>query len=236
MTHLLCQDHQMAGSTFVLVPGAGGNAHYWSRLVPLLRAGGHGAVAVDLPNWPGATLADQSDAISTAAGRAADVVLVAQSMGGFSAPLACDGLPVRRLVLLNAMIPVPGETPGQWWEHTRQAEARRRNDVREGRDPDADFDLATYFLHDLTPEVIKETEDSAGELAESLFACPFDLLGWPAVPTNVLSGRDDRFFPYEFQQWVAQERLGLPAEQIPGGHLVALSQPDAVASRLLELG
>ena len=69
-------------------------------------------IAVDLPNWPGATLADQADAIVAAAEGTEHVVLVAQSMGGFSAPLACDRLPVDRLVLLNAMIPQPGETAG----------------------------------------------------------------------------------------------------------------------------
>ena len=58
-------------------------------------------------------------------------------MGGFSAPLACDRLGVDWLVLLNAMIPQPGETAGQWWDNTGQAAAVRENDIREGRDPDA---------------------------------------------------------------------------------------------------
>ena len=53
------------------------------------------------------------------------VTLVAQSMGAFSAPLTCDRLPVDELVLLNAMIPAPGETAGEWWGNTGQAEAMR---------------------------------------------------------------------------------------------------------------
>jgi pimeloyl-ACP methyl ester carboxylesterase len=36
-------------STFVLIPGAGGTASFWSRVTPLLEAGGHQAIAVDLP-------------------------------------------------------------------------------------------------------------------------------------------------------------------------------------------
>ena len=36
-------------ATFVLVPGAGGQAWYWHRLVPELEARGHVAVAVELP-------------------------------------------------------------------------------------------------------------------------------------------------------------------------------------------
>ena len=33
----------------MLIPGAGGSAWYWHRVVPLLRAAGHEAAAVDLP-------------------------------------------------------------------------------------------------------------------------------------------------------------------------------------------
>ena len=36
-------------TSFVLIPGAGGSAWYWHRVVPLLREAGHGAIAVDLP-------------------------------------------------------------------------------------------------------------------------------------------------------------------------------------------
>jgi pimeloyl-ACP methyl ester carboxylesterase len=45
-------------------------------------------------------------------------------------------------------------------------------------------------------------------------------------------GRDDRFFPAGFQRRVARERLGVSADEMPGGHLVALSQPEELAARL----
>jgi pimeloyl-ACP methyl ester carboxylesterase len=57
-------------------------------------------------------------------------------------------------------------------------------------------------------------------------------LAWPDVPTRVLIGRDDRMFPAEFQLRVANERLGLDGDVIPGGHIVALSHPAEVADRL----
>lgn len=224
----------MEASTFVLVHGAGGSPDYWYRLTPRLEAAGHAVVAVTLPNWPGATQADQADAIVAAAGDASAVVLVAQSMGGFSAPLACDRLPVTWLVLLNAMVPRPGETAGAWWDTTGQREAARANDGREGRDPGAGFDLHTTFLHDLPSDVLDRvlaTENS--EPAASLFTAPFGLAGWPEVPTMVLAGRDDRLFPVEFQLRVARDRLGLDAEVLPGGHLLALSRPEELAGRLV---
>jgi pimeloyl-ACP methyl ester carboxylesterase len=53
------------------------------------------------------------------------------------------------------------------------------------------------------------------------------------VPTHVVIARDDRFFPAEFQRRVARERLGIPGDEVPGGHLVALSQPDELTQRLV---
>ena len=224
----------METSTFVLCPGAGSGPEYWYRLTPLLEQAGHAAVPVALPNGPGATLADQADAIVAAAGSASPVVLVAQSMAGFSAPLACDRLPVAWLVLVNPMIPAPGETAGAWWDNTGQPAAARANDERDGRDPDAPFDLHATFLHDLPPAVVERVLEAGGEEpADSLFAIPFDRPDWPSVPTTVLAGREDRLFPFDFQVRVARRRLGLEVEPLPGGHLVALSQPVALAERLL---
>ena len=222
----------MPRRSFVLIPGAGGDAAFWQLVEPLLQKAGYRTCAVTLPNWPSATFSDHANAIVAAAGVPEEVTLVAQSMGAFAAPLTCDRLPVSEIVLLNAMIPAPGETAGEWWGNTGQAEAMRSNDLREGRDPDAGFDAQTYFLHDLTPDalaVLSEVE----EPVDSLFQTRFPLDRWPDVPTTVLAGRDDRFFPYEFQRRLAKERLGLDAEPLPGGHLLALSQPEALVTRLI---
>jgi pimeloyl-ACP methyl ester carboxylesterase len=221
----------MQQHSFVLVPGAGGNAGFWQRVEPLLRRAGYHSVAVALPNWPGATFSDHADAIVAAAGGPDEVTLVAQSMGAFAAPLTCDRLPVSELVLLNAMIPAPGETAGEWWANTGQADAMRSNDLREGRHPDAGFDAQIYFLHDLPPDVLA-LPSGEEEPVESLFETRFPLTRWPNVPTTVLAGREDRFFPYEFQRRLARDRLGLEVEPLPGGHLLALSQPEALTAQL----
>jgi pimeloyl-ACP methyl ester carboxylesterase len=230
----MSQSGAVAPSTFVLLHGAGGSAAYWRQVVPRLGQAGHQVIAVDLPNWPGATLTDQADAIVAAAADADRVVLVAQSMAGFCAPLCCDRLKVDWLVLVNAMVPRPGETAGEWWENTGHGEAARANDLREGRDPDAGFDPMTVFLHDVPPDILDEVlAAESSEPVDSLFTEPLGVAQWPEVPTTVLAGRADRLFPYEFQVRVARERLGLAAEPLPGGHLLALSQPAALADRLL---
>lgn len=112
-------------SVFVLIPGAGGAAWYWHRVVPELRARGHEVVAVELPGADeSAGLPEYTDAVVAAVGDHDDVVVVAQSMGGFTAPMVCARVPVALLVLVNAMIPLPGETPGAWWDNTGSQEAR----------------------------------------------------------------------------------------------------------------
>ena len=52
------------------------------------------------------------------------------------------------------------------------------------------------------------------------------------MPTRVLIARDDRFLPADFQRRVARERLGIAADEMPGGDLVALSQPEELTARL----
>jgi pimeloyl-ACP methyl ester carboxylesterase len=219
--------------TYVLIPGAGGNASYWYRLEPELRRRGRDVVSVDLPaDDDSAGLPEYTDAVVSAIGDRTGVVLVAQSMAGFTAPLVCERVPVSLLVLVNAMIPAPGETAGAWWDDTGQAEARREKDVREGRPADADFDVATYFLHDLPQEVLDDAGAEGRRQSDTPFGQPWPLAAWPDVPTRVLAGRDDRFFPVEFQRRVSEQRLGITPEEMPGGHLVALVHPEELADRL----
>src|SRR6476661_3131290 len=99
-------------ATYALIPGAGGDAWEWHLLVRELEARGHEATAVDLPTGDDAAgWSEYADAVVEAIGdRRGDLVLVAQSLAGFSAPFVCERLPVSLLVLLNAMIPKPGET------------------------------------------------------------------------------------------------------------------------------
>jgi pimeloyl-ACP methyl ester carboxylesterase len=218
-------------SRFVLVPGAGGAGWYWHLVAGELRAAGHEAVAVDLPAADEtAGLPEYTDLVAAAGGGGEDVVLVAQSLGGFTAPLACARLPVTLLVLLNAMIPAPGETAGQWWDNTGW-EAARVAAAKAGGYP-AELDLATYFLHDVPAGVAAAGERYQQPEADVVFGQPCGFERWPDVPTRVLAGTEDRFFPLEFQRRVARERLGLPTDETPGGHLAALSHPAALARRL----
>lgn len=216
--------------THLLVPGAGGDAWYWHRVLPLLPD----AVAVDLPCADeSAGLSAYADAIVAAGAGFTDITLVAQSMAGFSAPLTVGRLDVRRIVLVNAMVPVPGETAGDWWEHTGQSAARRANEEAAGRDPDAPFDVVEGFFHDVPQEVTDAVfARNRADQADLPFTEPWPLAAWPDVPTTGLAGADDRLFPVEFQRRVARERLGIELLVLPGGHLLALGQPGRLAAAI----
>jgi pimeloyl-ACP methyl ester carboxylesterase len=220
-------------ATYVLIPGAGGAGSYWHLVAGELRSRGHEAVAVDLPARDDAAgLAEYVDAVVDAIGDRSDVILVAQSMGGFTAPLVTERASVAMLVLVNAMIPAPGETPGEWWANTGAPEAKRRKDTSDGRDPDAPFDPIITFFHDVPADVREEAFKEDPGQSDTPFASPMTLAAWPDVPTRVIVGADDRLFPADFQRRVAQERLGITPDERPGGHLIALSHPTEVAEQL----
>ena len=226
----------MPNATFILIPGAGGDAWYWHLVAPMLQQRGHEAVPVSLPaSDDTAGLPEYAAAVVRAIGirESRRVVLVAQSLAGFTAPLVCKQAPVALVVLVNAMIPKPGETPGEWWTNTRHREAKRERNRRDGRPADAPFDPLLEFFHDV-PQPVIDAAWAQGEPRQSdaVFGSPCTFESWPAVPTRVLIGRDDRFFPVDFQRRVARERLGISADEMPGGHLVALSQPEELTARL----
>lgn len=223
--------------TFVLIPGAGGDAWYWHLVTPLLQEHGHDVLAIDLPAADEqAGLRQYADLVMRAIGNRdpGRLSVVAQSLGGFTAPLVCTDIPVAMLVLLNAMIPKPGETPGEWWANTGYDEAKRRQNLRNGRQPDAPFDPIIDFFHDV-PKPVVDSAMARGETGQSKhsFESPCDFSAWPKVPTRVLAGRDDRFLPCEFQRRIARERLGIAVDEMPGGHLLALSQAPELTARLL---
>jgi pimeloyl-ACP methyl ester carboxylesterase len=219
-------------ASFVLVPGAGGMAWYWHRVVPLIREAGHETIAVDLPGDDRRSgLAAYADIVIRAIAERSDVILVAQSLAGFTTPLVCSHVPVRMVVFVNAMIPKPGETAGAWWGATGAAEAREQAAAQRGYA--TEFDIGTYFLHDVPQDVLRAGPERPREEAETVFGEPCRFQRWPKIPIHVLAGRDDRFFPIEFQRRVARERLGREVEEIPGGHLLALSNEEGLTERLL---
>jgi pimeloyl-ACP methyl ester carboxylesterase len=220
-------------ATYALLHGAGSDSWYWHLVVPLLEARGHTVIAPDLPTADDtAGLDDYTDVVVDAVAGHDELVLVAQSLAGLIAPLVCARVPVDALILVAAMVPRPGETGGEWWTNTAQEAARRRNDEREGRDPDAPFDPYVTFLHDVPSEIAEASVDHVNEQSGAVFAEAWPLDAWPDVPTRFLLCRDDRFFPADFQRRVVHDRLGIVAAEMDGGHLPALAHPVELVEHL----
>ncbi len=219
--------------SFVLIPGAGGSSWIWSRVAGLLVEAGHEVIALDLPGADeNQGLSEYAEIVVAAIGTRTDVVLVAGSLGGFTAPIVCERAPARAvgtLVLVNAMIPIPGETAREWWDNTGAIQARDAAAENGGYGP---FQESTYFLHDIDPDLVTE----GGPFRRSQAAAGFDSVcafaSWPPIPIHVLAGKDDRFFPLGLQRRVAHERLGVEADVLPGGHLLPLAQPRLVTDYL----
>ncbi len=212
-------------TTYVLIHGAGSDAWYWHLVAPALHARGHDVVTMDLPcDDDTAGLAEYTDTVVEAIGDRTDLVLVAQSLGGFTAPLVCDRVPVDQMILVAAMVPCPGESPGDWWANT-------------GWESTADFDPIETFFHDVPDDVKAEAmARGAREQSGTPFEKPWPLASWPDVPTKFLLCRDDRFFPADFQRRVVRERLGIIPDEMEGGHLPALAHPNTLVERLLAYG
>ncbi len=221
-------------ATFVLIHGAGPDSWYWHLVEPELCAKGHSVVTPDLPcDDDSKDLSDYADTVVDAIGAHAIVILVAQSLGGFTAPLVCDRVPVELLIMVAAMVPMPGEPPGEWWTNTGWEAAHRAKAEAEGRPVDGDFDPMEEFFHDVRAEVTAQAFAQAPrDQSGTPFEKPWPLDAWPDVPTCFLLCRDDRFFPADFQRRVVRDRLGVVPDEMDGGHLPALARPEELAERL----
>jgi pimeloyl-ACP methyl ester carboxylesterase len=212
-------------AAFVFIHGAGDVGWYWHLVAAELGARGYDTVAPDLPcDDDSAGLPEYADTVASAAaaGVRTGLVVVAQSLGGFTAPLVCDRVPVELLILVAPMIPAAGEAPAGYWSATGYAD-----EVRERYDG-----VIAWFYQDVPPELAAEALKRSRGQSEARMGEPSPLRAWPDVPTRVLICRDDRMFPPRFLRRVARERLGITPDEIDGGHTPALSRPQELTDRL----
>ena len=213
-------------ATFAFIHGAGDAGWYWHLVEARLRARGQRTVAPDLPcDDDAAGLPEYADTVAgtvAADGDPGSLVIVAQSLGGFTAPLVCDRVAAALLVLVAAMIPAPGEAPAGYWAATGwDQEEREEYD-----------DTVALFYQDVSPALAAEALRRSRPQSEARMGEPSPLRAWPAVPTRVLIGRRDRLLPASFQRRVTRERLGITPDEIDSGHTPALSRPAELADRL----
>jgi pimeloyl-ACP methyl ester carboxylesterase len=210
-------------ATYALIHGAGDVGWYWHLVERELDARGHEVVVMDLPvDDDAASLSDSADVVVRAIGdRCRDLVVVAQSYGGYVAPIVCDRVPARLMILVAPMIPSPGETAEEMFVNTRF------NDLPP--QVPGEWDDLAVFYHDVPRELAEEALSRGRPQSDTTSSEPYPLRAWPDVPTAVIVCRNDRLFPAGWLREVARERLGIEADEIDSGHTPALSHPRELA-------
>src|SRR4029079_7787814 len=109
---------------YALIHGAGDVGWYWHLVETELRRRGHDTVAPDLPiEDDKAGLTEYATAVIDAIGDRDDVVVVAQSFGGYVAPIVAERIDARLIVLVAARIPSPHDSAAHRFINARSAPA-----------------------------------------------------------------------------------------------------------------
>ncbi len=227
-------------TTFALVHGAWHGAWCWEVLGLELERRGHAAIAVDLP-------ADDPDAgcpeyAAIVAGHLPagdrDVVVVGHSLGGLTIPLVAAERPVRALVFLCALVPVPGRSLADQLRDEPDifvsgfGASLTRDDAGCSFWPDADAVRATLYA-----DCPRARADAAvarlrhQSRRPSVGPCPLD--AWPDVASVSIVCRDDAALSPAWSRRAARDRLGVEPVDLDGGHSPFLSRPSELADVLI---
>jgi hypothetical protein len=209
-------------ANFAFIHGAGDVGWYWHLVEAELRARGHATVAPDLPiENDKAGLAEYATAVVEAIDDRRDLVVVAQSFGGYVAPIVADRVGARLIVLVAGMIPSPGESAGEMFTTTRW-EPEQLEDSSE---------LAVFY-HDVPRELADEALSHGRRQSDTPGDEPWPLGSWPDIETRFVVCLNDRFFPARWLRPLVRDRLGIEPDEIESGHCPALSRPLELAGLL----
>ena len=230
-------------TTFALVHGAWHAGWHWHLVEAQLARRGHRGVAVDLPAGdPQAGAADYARVVCDALSAVDDdVVVVGHSLGGLTIPLVATMRPVRRLVYLAAMIPLPGASiDDQVATGRADGLAVLRRGLGAGQIghqdgssewhpeaavpvmyPDADPRLAAAAAARLRRQYWRPTREVT------------PLAAFPDVESAAIVCAGDAVMNPRWCAHVAAERLGVTAAELPGDHSPFLARPAALVDLLL---
>src|SRR5262249_24000085 len=99
-----------------------------------------------------------------------------------------------------------------------------------------EFDVDTYFLHDVPPEVAEAGLPYQRPEADVVFGSVCDFGEWPGVALWAVAGVSHRFFPPGFQRKLAADRLAVAAHVLLGGCPRGLAGPEGVVEYLFVVG
>ncbi len=234
---------------FVIVHGAFQSAESWSAVAEKLRAGGHTAIAVDLPgrNAEG----DAAKAITldryvqtvqdVVASQPEPVVLVGHSFGGITISVVADAAPnkIKKLIYVAAYVPQNGDSM-----QTLAAADKDNGFTAETFVIAPDYAFATILAADQARLFINDgTPEQQAAVTASMVREPLGPIGTPVAITDklgsvakayVLTALDATVSPTI--QAMMVERAGITATvTLDTGHSPQASRPDDLASALVQL-
>lgn len=231
-------------TTFVLIPGAMHGAWTWDRLVPLLEAAGHRAIAPDLPGMCSNHSVAPEDVTLELWGefvadlvRAAEppVVLVAHSRGGIVIGDAAERVPERvaGLIYLVALVTPPGLTgrEASGLEYTLDVQIPA---VVDPVPPEAAIPMfyhrcapedAAWAASRLCPEPMRPLQTPASVTWER----------WGRIPRGFIACSDDRVLTPERQQRILAAAPCDPVITLDSDHSPFLAMPEKLAEVMLEM-
>ena len=168
------------------------------------------------PGWR-----EYADVVVDAIGGRPDVVVVAQSFGGYVAPMVAERIGARLIVLVAGMVPSPGETAEEMFANTGWQPERLE-----------DSSPRSVFYHDVPADLADEALTHERRQSDTPGQEPWPLPAWPEIPTRFVLCRNDRFFPARWLRPVVRDRLRIDPDEIESGHCPALSRPQELATLL----
>ncbi|MDG4669400.1 alpha/beta hydrolase [Mycobacterium sp. 236(2023)] len=228
-------------TVFVLLHGGMHNASCWSAVDVELRRHGHRTAVPDLPvdddsagalQWARAAAAEIDNVIGDSP---QDIVAVAHSISGLCLPVLATLRPVRRMVFVGGLLPVPGQS---FAEHL-------------GTNPDAitfpqpegvgtgPFGLTWEavregFYHDCPEDIARQAFQEMRHQSFAVFVEQCPISAWPSTPSTYFLLRDDRAVGAAWARRNAVNRIGADIVEIEGGHSPFFSRPVELAAALAE--
>ena len=149
------------------------------------------------------------------------MVVVAQSFGGYIAPIVADRINARLIVLVAAMVPSPGESADEMFANTRWEPEQVEDSSAHG-----------VFYHDVPRELANDAVSRGRRQSDNAGREPWPLGAWPDIATRFVLCGNDRFFPARWLRPLVRDRLGIEPDEIDSGHCPALSRPRELAGLL----
>ena len=228
---------------FLLVHGSWHGAWCWRDVLPLLRAAGHEAEAMDLPGHgedktppDRVTLDSYADAVVSAL--RPRTVLVGHSMGGYPITAAAERAAKRisRLVYLAAYVPLSGLSLAEMRERgprqpLLEAMVKSQDGLTIGLDPDQ---IESKFYHDCPEGTLEYARAHLVPQPVAPNHTPLDVTERSAaIPASYIVCEDDRAVPPEYQAEMGN-RLD-KRHALPSGHSPFFATPVRLAELLMEI-